>query len=266
MCDDFELADLVFEIPSAPRTRWVPDPLAPGYRKRAELLISLLLTACTLLGVGACGLTVGGEMRVAVALPLICFCGVFIAIVSFWWVQTRFCPFCGARTRKPWTRKKVARCPGCFNLNDPTQVLFSDAHVLDLSVDAFFCSNDQILQAVGYIVMLAVYDEARELTFELTHRDYRITVTCNDGIFEVEPLPSFVHFGLVQTLKAIGDLNLMECDRAQDSYIEVRVPGRSVCAHVLLVPTEFSQKLTLRFHVTPTSPRDQPPTLVHSRN
>jgi hypothetical protein len=241
--------DLVIEFtePVLQPRRGGLNPRAAGYRCSALRRTQLIIAVSLAVAIMAAIFSLVGNWSPAVGEP----CAVALVLVAagdLWiWRRTRFCRMCGARTKSPFSSSAVVWCPGCQNLNAPEGILRGPVGTFDLTEPDYLVHSDPVPRFLCTATLLAVRDEAQEIRFEPESNEYAVRIVVGNETYQLEPPPLWLHFPVAQTIKAIAGLDLATCDRRQEGGLAVKVANWSIDTEVVVEPTEFGQKVILRF-------------------
>ena len=170
-----------------------------------------------------------------------------LAAAEWRWRHSRFCKHCGARTKKPRDAAGLIWCPACHGLADPAALLVEPAGTMTIGGWRYFNHVEPVLESLNLIMLMAIKDSATEIGFEPGHDSFEIRLVVENEVYDLEPPPAWVHVPMTQTVKAIAGIGLAMSDRRQGGHIDIFCGGHLVPAAVVAEPTEFGQKVTIRF-------------------
>ena len=170
-----------------------------------------------------------------------------VAVVEWSWRNSRFCKRCGVRTKSPRALAAFVWCPACHSLSDPARITVDPVGQFDITSAAYPGHVDPVLRFLDFVTLWAITDHVREIRFEPEQHAFEIRFVIQEQVYEVMPPPSWAAFPVAQTVKAIAGLEIATCDRRQEGHIDVVSGSHHVATNVIVEPTEFGQKVTLRF-------------------
>lgn len=244
-----DAASIRFDTPIPQSWLFGLNPNTRGFRRRIVLGAAALFLACALAGILGCALSLNSMLSPVTGLML---CAAsFAGVVAIQWLSfhTEICYACGACTKGPFARQRETWCPGCDNLNDTSQLGLHVSYVLDLSQPGYCYPSDPVARFLALCVYLAIVDKGHEITFEPGEDIYHVRIAIGDEVFELEHPPLRIQFRVAQTLKTLAGVDPSNCGKGQKGHLDMKMPDRVVSANVLVQPTQYGQKVVLRWEL-----------------
>jgi len=111
-----------------------------------------------------------------------------------------------------------------------------------------------IVRIVNTILMYAINDKASEIHVEPQPQGVLIRYRIDDVWRDQMKVPTYVLKPMVQRIKIMGDLNILEHCAAQSGCIHVSRFDKQHTVHVDTSPTEFGEKIMMSFVDTTEAP------------
>ncbi|MGA2253560.1 MAG: hypothetical protein ABSG53_02775 [Thermoguttaceae bacterium] len=228
-------------------SRWGFNPRARGYQKAASRRLVLFIILCCAVATIIVDLWFYERLSAWQVVLGILFPMMPLAAALWSWRKSRFCKHCGVRTKDPHAAKGLIWCPACHGLTDPAGILREPPGRMDLTDARYLGHADPVMKCVDLVMLFGIKDHATEIRFEPEQHSFEIRLVVQNEVYDLVPPPTWLHVPVTQTVKAVAGLDLATCDRRQEGHIDIYCGGHHVPADVVVEPTDFGQKVTLRF-------------------
>jgi type II secretory ATPase GspE/PulE/Tfp pilus assembly ATPase PilB-like protein len=131
-------------------------------------------------------------------------------------------------------------------LIDPARITVEPAGRFEVTAVAYLCV-DPVVQFLDAVVLLGIKDHSHEIRLAPNGHAYEVRMAVQDKIHELKPAPNWLANPVAQAVKAIAGMDAGQCDRREEGHIHITCGGHDVPTDVVVEPTEFGPKVTLRF-------------------